>query len=232
MCKSGQYILQILFVGIFVMTTSNRLVQSQQEGNEIAQSRQEALDNAEEELCPEPLINFEEGNKTKTIDPNELLKKLNFGVAFGVSRLSQPDIVEAVAEKTVEDQKETYTFRVTDSQQYRRELWLETHYLLDYFCVGERPVGHGPFVAANLVGDGGILSSFALGYLLAFKQDNDRNSNSSLNFGIGLQSSSLNVIGDGLEENKPLPPGVTEPRLKKVDDFGVVLMISFTFFAP
>jgi len=39
----------------------------------------------------------------------------------------------------------------------------------------------------------------------------------------------VKVLGDGIEEGKPLPAGETEVRYKKVTKFGYGVLLSFTF---
>ena len=67
---------------------------------------------------------------------------------------------------------------------------------------------------------------------LSFKQNDEVDSNSAFNVGIGIQSSTTTILGDGVVANEPLPPGTETVPLKTVDDIGLMLMISFTFFTP
>ena len=56
------------------------------------------------------------------------------------------------------------------------------------------------------------------------------NATSSVNIGVGVSfDPSVQVLGHGLEEGKPLPSGETEVRFKKEGQFGWALMASFTF---
>ncbi len=71
--------------------------------------------------------------------------------------------------------KESVHTRLIEQKQFRREIWLESHYLWGDFCIriGEPGVwaGHGPFVAASVLSDGGFLNSVGLGYMVALKRD-------------------------------------------------------------
>lgn len=88
-------------------------------------------------------------------------------------------------------------------------------------------MGFGPFVALQSSDDKAI-DALALGVMWGFRRDPKEST--SVNVGIGLSfDPSVQVLGGGLKEDKPLPTGETAVRLKKEGRFGWALMTSFTF---
>ncbi len=67
-----------------------------------------------------------------------------------------------------------------------------------------------------------------MGPMLAFRPDTK--SSQSFNLAIGpVMSPKVKVLGDGIEEGKPLPEGETEVRFKKENKFGYAILLSFTW---
>lgn len=88
----------------------------------------------------------------------------------------------------------------------------------------------GPFIALITSDNGGITSGaiggmYALAPKAGFVADQ-----TSINFGLGVSvSPGTQVLGDGINENMPLPAGETEVRYKKTTLYGVMFAVSFGF---
>ncbi len=88
-------------------------------------------------------------------------------------------------------------------------------------------MGFGPFIAVQS-SDKIAIDALALGAMWGFRRD--EKASNSLNIGFGLSfDPSVQVLGSGVEEGKPLPAGETAVRFKKEGRFGWALMTSFTF---
>lgn len=87
--------------------------------------------------------------------------------------------------------------------------------------------GFGPFIAVQ-GGDDEVINALALGVMWGFRRD--AKADNSVNVGFGLSfDPSVQVLGHGIKEGQPLPPGETELRFKKEGQFGWAFMASFTF---
>lgn len=82
----------------------------------------------------------------------------------------------------------------------------------------------GPFVALRLGSDETIIQSFGGGLVFGFREaEND----TSLNLGLAfVWDPSVQVLGDGIEANKPLPSGETEIRYRTTNKVGILAMFS------
>ena len=108
--------------------------------------------------------------------------------------------------------------RVTDEENGIPRLVLEGHYFF-----GGDDFGHGPFVAVQ-PGDDEIITSAALGYMIGFKR---KGSTDSWNLGLGIVADpNIQVLGDDIEENMPLPGNETAIRYKEKTQYGVMLLFS------
>lgn len=88
-------------------------------------------------------------------------------------------------------------------------------------------MGFGPFIALQS-GDSKAIDALALGVMWGFRKDPQQST--SVNVGIGVSfDPSVQVLGGGLKDGKPLPPGEKAVRFKKESQFGWALMASFTF---
>lgn len=123
--------------------------------------------------------------------------------------------------------------RVKEEENQEARLVLETHYFFEPKN-GIRKLlaeewGHGPFIAV-VPGDDELIEAIGLGYMWGFKRKQPTAKNSSFNLGVGLMiDPKETVLADGIDENKPLPPGETEARIKETTRGGLLIMGSFTF---
>jgi len=119
--------------------------------------------------------------------------------------------------------------RVTDESSVSLGLALDAHYFWPVHknTDGKAMVGSGPFLAIQTSGED-VIDSWALGAMVGLRRD--PNSAISFNLGLGLRvEPGVKTLGDGIEENKPLPEGETEIRFKETDMTGIVVMFSASF---
>ena len=68
------------------------------------------------------------------------------------------------------------------------------------------------------------------GMRVGFKRKPEADDSSSWNLGIAaVVDPSVKVLGDGIDENRPLPGGETQIRFKETSQWGVLIMTSFSF---
>ena len=109
--------------------------------------------------------------------------------------------------------------RVTDEENGIPRLVLEGH----YFFGTDDGFGHGPFVAVQ-PGDNEIINSAALGYMVGFKK---QNSDDSWNLGIGIAADpNVQILGEGIKANQPLPGNEESVRYKEETQYGVMILFS------
>jgi len=107
---------------------------------------------------------------------------------------------------------------------------LESHYLFqgDHDIKG-KPWGWGPFVAIQ-PGTDETIDAIGLGMMVSFKRKSEADDSSSWNLGVAaVVDPSVKVLGDGINENRPLPAGETQIRFKETSQWGVLVMTSFSF---
>jgi len=148
------------------------------------------------------------------------------GVGIGLSVLGEDDVKKAEPVGGV--------VRITDTESYRRAIWLESHYRLFNFDTAGR-FGFGPFVGLQFSDDEGLFDSLAAGLMFTMKRQTGSveaaKNNLGFNVGLGVASSSIHVLGGGVKENEPLPAGEESVRLQKKDDLAFVLLFSFNFLS-
>lgn len=89
--------------------------------------------------------------------------------------------------------------------------------------------GIGPFIAVQ-PGEDEIIDAAAIGLMTGFKYSGNKGDTSSFNLGIGLViDPNAQILGDGIEENQPLPDGETAVRFKEKQQYGWLLLTSFSF---
>jgi hypothetical protein len=135
--------------------------------------------------------------------------------------------------------------RVTGTSDAVAGIVLESH----YFFVPNRTLatippgawGHGPFVAIVAGSSGSnVISAYALGWMIGLREPTWTYSSSggwkatygssSWNFGLGVRvDPSVQVLGDGVFANLPLPAGETAVRFKNVPSYGLIMVSSFSF---
>lgn len=141
---------------------------------------------------------------------------LGVGVSFdieGDDRVESASVVNGI-------------LRVEEENSAVPRLVAEVHY---FFSDRDRKAlwGFGPFVGIQ-TSDEEVLESFALGAMVGWRRSID--SSSSFNLGIGLVlDTDVQVLGDGLTANEPLPDGEDSVRFKKENRLGALLLASFSF---
>ena len=123
--------------------------------------------------------------------------------------------------------------RITKEANREPKIMLESHKFfepkwLTSWCV---KCGLGPFVAIQPGSDNGnVISAYSLGWMIGFKRMQQASEDStSWNFGIGyIVNTDVKVLGDGIEENEPLPEG-DSLRFKQRNQPGWMIITSFSF---
>ncbi len=162
---------------------------------------------------------------TENTQAEQTFMGLKFGAGLGVtadltsgSRVSSAKVVNGIV-------------RVDDESNIQPRVFLEMH----NFINGKNPpdpdhpkfFGTGPWIGIQSSQDK-VIDSFAIGWMWGWRQDPKQTS--SFNIGIGVVfDSKVQVLGDGIEKNKPLPAGETEVRFKTESRTGVALVTSFSF---
>ena len=110
--------------------------------------------------------------------------------------------------------------RVTDEENGIPRLVLEGH----YFFGADDGFAHGPFVAVQ-PGDNEIINAAALGYMVGLKRQGSEDE--SWNLGIGIVADpNVQILGDGIDANKPLPGTEESVRYKEETQYGLMLLFS------
>jgi len=125
--------------------------------------------------------------------------------------------------------------RVDEEDNDKARIMLELHYLFKPHksfakLVAAGNWGHGPFIALQ-PGSDNLFDSVGGGWMIAFKRpDASKPTSNSFNLGVGyVVDPKVQVLGDGLEPNQPLPAGETEIRYKTEAEGAVLLLASFQF---
>lgn len=155
---------------------------------------------------------------------------LNFGVGISLTHdLGKTDRVESASVVNG-------VVRVDNENNDIARIMLESHYFFTpkkQFRLNPNMAanqwGWGPFVALQ-PGTDEIIEAVALGVMWGFKRNDNPKDTSSWNIGIGaVVDPNVRVLGDGIEEGKPLPSGETEIRYKEKSQGGVLILTSFSF---
>lgn len=135
--------------------------------------------------------------------------------------------------------------RVTEDNNALPRIMLETHYffkpngsLFGLFdsvknTDSNKVWGHGPFVGIQ-PGSQNIIEAVTIGWMIGFRRPEETatsvTQNSSFNLGLGfVVDPKVQVLGDGMTRNQPLPSGETQVRFKDTAQYGILLMSSFSF---
>lgn len=114
--------------------------------------------------------------------------------------------------------------RITSENNDVPRIMLESHY---FFTPKGDDFGIGPFVALQ-PGTDEIIEAIGMGVMVGFKRGAENNS--SWNIGIGaVVDPSVKILGDGVRENQALPSGETQIRFKETSQWGLLLVVSFTY---
>jgi hypothetical protein len=121
--------------------------------------------------------------------------------------------------------------RVSEEQTRIPRVMLETHYFFEpsrsFIRVTKEKWGFGPFVCIQ-GGENEIINALGAGMMLGFRYGDE--AKHSWNFGVGaVWDPKVKVLGDGIEENRPLPAGETEVRFKNISEVNLLLLWSFSF---
>lgn len=161
-------------------------------------------------------------------------KGLGFGVGLSLTidagqneRINAASVVDGIVRIDDEDDatanvmlESHYFFKTPSKKNDKKVLWG----LLD-----ESKFGHGPFVAVR-PGDEDIIDAIALGWMIGLKRDEEATSTGSWNLGLGfIVDPNVQILGDGIEANKPLPGMETEVRFKEKTQGGLLIMTSFSW---
>lgn len=131
--------------------------------------------------------------------------------------------------------------QVTNQDNVRARIMLETHYFFapEGSFLGLRNTynpdteatdaewGIGPFVAVQ-PGSGEIIEAIGFGVMIGFRRKDD--SSNSFNVGVGVAfDPNTRTLGDGFVAGQPPPNGETEIRYLEQEQFGLLLLTSFSF---
>ena len=149
-----------------------------------------------------------------------------FSIGLGINCLmgDQRDIIDT--------RLENGTVIITHEESVNKSLWLETNYTFAPIK-GYEFVRPGAFFAVQVDNNfANSLSSVAGGFLLACKRPNQspNNERHSLNFGIGVSNTRIQVLHIGIRDNRPLPDGLDEIIYKQKNVWGIIGLISFRIF--
>lgn len=73
-----------------------------------------------------------------------------------------------------------------------------------------------------------LIEAIGVGLMIGFKRGKD--SAQSFNIGIGaIVDPSVKVLGDGIRQDEPLPQGETQIRFKHTDQWGFLIITSYSF---
>lgn len=153
--------------------------------------------------------------------------KSHFGASISVtldsgtrSRIEEARLVDGPDGKKV--------VRVTRDHDQVARVLLESHFLLWTGRHGnDYQWGIGPFVGVQ-PGSDNIIEAAAFGGMIAFRSGATGRTGFSIGIGI-IGDPKVKVLGDGIEENKPLPAGETEIRFKETGQGGLVILAGFVF---
>ncbi|MCP3735701.1 hypothetical protein M9979_12535 [Sphingomonas sp. RP10(2022)] len=151
------------------------------------------------------------------------------GLALGTGLSLTVDLGtrDRIAEATVVDG----IVRIKKSNNTPARLLFESHYLFkpqfDLLGVESDMWGVGPFVAIQ-PGDKEVINAIGLGVMLAFRREPTKTDSFNLGFGVIIDPD-VQLLGDGIEANKPLPTGETMIRYREDSQIGLMAMASFSF---
>ena len=167
----------------------------------------------------------EEAEKEKKSKTEEAFEGINFGVALSLTmdlgdheRVESAEVINGLV-------------RVTKDKNDIPRVMLETHY---FFLPNVPLFGHrkgmwgvGPFVGIQN-GSNEFIESIGAGLMLGFRRS--ETATDSFNISIGaVVDPSVKILGDGIEENEPLPEGESKIRYKETSQWGALFMVSYSF---
>lgn len=148
---------------------------------------------------------------------------ISFGVAIGVTIpiFANRRIEEAVMVPNGDEM----VVRATKRKNSSARIMLETHY---FFAFGDDDMrGFGPMIVIQ-PGTEEIVEGAGLGVMLGFRRS--KKTSDSFNIGAGVfMEPSIKDLGEGVEEDKPLPAGETEVRFQEKSAVSLLVIGSFAF---
>ncbi|MEW8274993.1 MAG: hypothetical protein AB2733_13035 [Candidatus Thiodiazotropha taylori] len=171
--------------------------------------------------------------KVNTSALDKLTETFDFGIAIGFEHYKNGYVNNA---ETLGDER---IVRISDSQDYKPSIWLETHYIWD--GIGKNWFGRthsapGFYVAAQLLGpESEIFQAFSLGAMWSFKRTAIGNSPppgqiaKSINIGIGPVWHKTKTLASGITEGEALPAEYNDVKLDSKDEVSWMIMISAGF---
>ena len=173
------------------------------------------------------------------------------GIEFGVGMAFSLDLGDR--DRVRDAQLVNGIVRVSRGDNVRARLILETHYFFtpqtDFplfgicnpsrrrsgtqtpspnDCASDQPMwGWGPFIAVQ-PGSDNIIDAIGAGLMVGLRRPGE--GSQSFNIGVGiLYDMDVQLLGDGIFENEPLPPGETEIRYRREAQSGLMVMSSYSF---
>lgn len=139
-----------------------------------------------------------------------------WGIGLGVT-------INNGSQKSIDDaQIVNGVVRITRERQVTPRLMVEAH---SYFNATST---FGCFIALQ-TGGSQIIDAIGAGLLFTSKAS-DYSKLKCIHWGFGVSNVfNSRVLGDGLHENQPLPPGETQIRYKETNRVGVLLFVSTSF---
>jgi hypothetical protein len=150
-----------------------------------------------------------------------VFSNLNAGIA--VLHLGSDEIVDATIENHI--------VRVKEKRRVRAGPWLQTTWVNDGNKCPSEWIKCGIFLGAELGGDN-LVKSVGTGFVLQFRRKDEngmQTTKGAINLGIGLHWTTVQLLGSGLEENKPVDEGIESIRYRNETRRGVVINVSFGF---
>lgn len=141
--------------------------------------------------------------------------------AGGLNRVQEAEVVNGIV-------------RITEERDVIPRLMLETHYFFvpqsnKFFGLfsADKMWGWGPFVGLQN-GSDDIIEAIGIGLMIGFRRREDPAQ--SFNIGLGaIVDPSVKVLGDGIRQDEPLPAGETNIRYKHTDQWGFLIITSYSF---
>lgn len=148
--------------------------------------------------------------------------KLGVGLSLTVDIGSSDRVIEATVVNGI--------VRAVKTDNSKPRIMLESHYFFTpdskFLTKKSGDWGLGPFVAIR-PGSEEVIDAIAFGGMIGFRfLDTPK----SFNIGLGLViDPSVQILGEGIKLNQPLPEGETEVRYRETSQKGLLGMVSFNF---
>jgi hypothetical protein len=196
--------------------------------NEIVIDNTASFNALMDSLSPKEKAQFEavtasivaqETEEAKKKAAGEDFKGLGFSAAvavsfYGDSRIQTAELIDGYV-------------RVTERSNITTTLMLETHYFFTKGPQVESRWGVGPYIGI-VSSNSEIIDAFSIGCLLGLRPSLDNRK--SFNIGAGIVwDPNGTKLGNGLNENEPLPDGTTDLYYESGGMAGFQIMASFSF---